>query len=64
MPCLGRDYSTVIVLAFLVLLVQGYDWELPAQDLEYDWSKLPPEPVDGLRVRIRPKSFEIRGTRP
>jgi hypothetical protein len=42
-------------LAFLTLLVRGYDWELPPQDLEYDWKKLPPEPRDGLRVRLRAK---------
>src|SRR6266705_1093586 len=50
--CLGLDYSTVLVLAFLTLLVRGYDWELPAQDLEYDWRKRPPEPRDGLRVTL------------
>jgi len=53
--CLGLDYSTFLVLAFLTLLVRGYDWELPPQDLEYDWRKLPPEPRDGLRVRLRAK---------
>jgi cytochrome P450 len=51
--CLGLDYSTVLVLAFLTLLVRGYDWELPAQDLRYDWKRRPPEPRDGLRVRLR-----------
>jgi cytochrome P450 len=53
--CLGLDYSTFLVLAFLVLVVRGYDWELPSQDLRYDWKKLPPEPRDGLRVRMRGK---------
>jgi retinoid hydroxylase len=51
--CLGLDYSTVLVLSFLALLVRGYDWDLPSQDLRYDWKKRPPEPRDGLRVRLR-----------
>jgi cytochrome P450 len=51
--CLGFDYSTILTLAFLTLLVRGYQWELPAQNLEYIWKKLPPEPRDGLRVRLR-----------
>jgi cytochrome P450 len=51
--CLGLDYSTVLTLAFLALLVRGYEWELPAQDLRYDWRKRPPEPRDGLRTRLR-----------
>ncbi len=52
--CLGLDYSTVLMLVFLALLVRGYEWELPPQDFGYDWSKRPPEPRDGLRVRMRP----------
>ena len=51
--CLGLDYSTFLVLVFLTLLGRGYDWELPPQDLEYDWKKRPPEPRDGLRVMLR-----------
>ena len=51
--CLGLDYSTFLGVAFLTLLVRGYEWELPAQDLDYNWKKLPPEPRDGLRVRLR-----------
>jgi retinoid hydroxylase len=50
--CLGLDYSTFLVLAFLTLLVRGYQWELPAQDFEYDWRKRPPEPRDGVRVKL------------
>jgi cytochrome P450 len=51
--CLGLEYSTVLTLVFLVLLVRDYDWELPAQDLSYRWNTIPPEPRDGLRVRVR-----------
>jgi cytochrome P450 len=50
--CLGLDYSTFLVLAFLTLLVRGYEWELPAQDFEYDWRKRPPEPRDGVRATL------------
>jgi cytochrome P450 len=51
--CLGLDYSTYLVLSFLTILVRGYQWELPPQDLGYEWKKLPPQPRDGLRVRLR-----------
>jgi len=53
--CLGLDYATFLSVAFVALLVRGYDWELPPQDLEYNWQKLPPEPRDGLRVRLQAK---------
>jgi hypothetical protein len=52
--CLGLDYSTSLVLAFLALLARGYSRDLPPQNLDYDWKKQPPEPGDGLRVRLRP----------
>lgn len=51
--CLGLDYSTILATAFVTLLVRSYDWEVPVQDLDYNWRKVPPEPKDGLRVRIR-----------
>ncbi|MDQ4097345.1 MAG: cytochrome P450 [Actinomycetota bacterium] len=53
--CLGVEYSTVVVLAFLALLVRDYTWELPPQDLGYRWDTIPPEHRDGLRVRLRPR---------
>jgi hypothetical protein len=53
--CLGLDYSTFLVLSFLTLLVRGYVWELPPQDLRHDWRKAPPEPRDGLRMILRAK---------
>jgi cytochrome P450 len=52
--CLGLEYSTLLTLAFLALLVRGYEWTLPSQRLELDWSKRPPEPRDGLVVRLQP----------
>jgi cytochrome P450 len=51
--CLGVDYSTILALSFLTLLVRGYEWELPSQDLGYRWTTVPPEPKDGMRVRLR-----------
>jgi cytochrome P450 len=51
--CLGVDYSTVLSLTFLAVLVRGYTWELPPQDLSYRWTTIPPEPKDGLRVQLR-----------
>jgi retinoid hydroxylase len=53
--CLGLDYSTVLTLTFMVLALRGYEWDLPAQDLEYDWTNVPPEPRAGLRVRMHPR---------
>jgi cytochrome P450 len=53
--CLGLDYSTFLTLAFATLLVRGYDWDLPPQNLAYRWTTIPPEPRDGLRVRLRPR---------
>jgi retinoid hydroxylase len=50
--CLGLDYSTLLGVAFLALLLRGYDWELPPQELAYNWKALPPVPRDGLRVRL------------
>ena len=51
--CLGLDYSTALVLVFLTVLLRRYTWELPPQDLTYDWRRLPPEPRDGLLVTLR-----------
>ena len=52
--CLGLDYSTILSVTFLALLVRGYEWELPPQNLEYNWRTLPPQPRDGLIVILRP----------
>ena len=53
--CPGIDFATLLMSAFAVELIRGYEWELPAgQDFSYDWSKIPPEPKGGLRLRLRP----------
>lgn len=54
--CLGLEYSTLLCTAFVALLVRGYEWAVPPQDLAYNWRKLPPEPRDGLRVELRARS--------
>jgi cytochrome P450 len=51
--CLGLEYSTLLTLAFLAVLVRGYHWRLPPQRLGLDWAKRPPEPRDGLLVQLR-----------
>jgi retinoid hydroxylase len=52
--CPGTDLATCLMQVFTVELLRGYDWELVAgQDLDYDWSLIPPEPKDGLRARLR-----------
>jgi cytochrome P450 len=53
--CLGLDYSTLLVLAFTAALLRGYEWDVPAQDFTLRWGTIPPEPKDGLRVRLRPR---------
>ena len=54
--CLGLDYSTIVLLTFTSLLLRGYQWDVPAQDLAFRWDTIPPEPRDGLRVVLRPRS--------
>ncbi len=54
--CLGLDYATFLGVAFLTLLVRSFDWELPAQNLDWNWKAFPPQPHDGLRVRLRRKA--------
>jgi hypothetical protein len=46
----------VLVLAFMVELLRGYRWELPPQDLTLDRRRIPPEPRDGLRIKLRARS--------
>ena len=57
--CLGLDYSTVFSVAFLALLIRNYSWELPPQDLAYKWNSVPLVTRDGLRVKLKARSFDI-----
>ncbi len=51
--CAGYDYSTVFLQVFTALLVRGYRWQLPPQDLAYVYTRVPPEHADGLRVLLK-----------
>lgn len=51
--CAGTDYASQLVRVFLVTLLRGYTVELPEQDHGYVWSRLTPDPKDGLRARFR-----------
>jgi cytochrome P450 len=52
--CPGTDFATTLMQVFAIQLLRGYTWELAlGQDLDYDWSLIPPEPKDGLRARVR-----------
>jgi cytochrome P450 len=48
--CAGVDFSTLLMKAFMVRLVRDYETTLPAQDLSYQWAKIPPEYASGLRA--------------
>jgi retinoid hydroxylase len=50
--CAGLDYTTLFVQMFLIVLLRDHEWRLPEAELELDWSTIPPEPKDGLRVKI------------
>lgn len=49
--CPGADYASLFMEILTVQLLREFEWELPPQDLEYDWRLTPPEPKDGLRLR-------------
>jgi len=51
--CAGYDFSTVMMQLFTVLLVRGYTWQLPPQNLAMRWNRIPPELRSGLVVRLR-----------
>lgn len=51
--CAGWEFAPLFLQTFLVELYGSYDVELAQpQDLALDWSKVPPEPRDGLRARL------------
>ena len=56
--CPGLDFATYFMEVFAVVLLRGYTWELPPQDFEFDWSKTPPEPKDGLRARVMARATQ------
>ncbi len=54
--CPGTDYATLFMQVFTIVLLRGYDWDLPSQNLSLDWGRIPPEHGDGLRARFRSRS--------
>ena len=50
--CPGLDFATYFMAIFAVILLRGFTWELPPQNFELDYSKVPPEPREGLRARV------------
>lgn len=51
--CPGIDYATYAMSTLLIVLLRDFEWTLPAQNLEFDWSRTPPVPTDGLRAVVR-----------
>jgi len=51
--CPGTDYASLFMDILTIQLLRDFMWELPPQDLEYNWRLTPPEPKDGLRLRLR-----------
>lgn len=56
--CPGLDFATYIMEVFAVVLLRGYDWQIPPQNFEMDYSKTPPEPKDALRATVTVRSAE------
>ena len=50
--CAGYDFSTVVMQLFAVLLLRGYKWSVPAQELAMNHKAIPPEHKSGLVVRL------------
>lgn len=52
--CAGFEFAPLMLQVFLVELTRGYDVALAKpQDLGYDWSRIPPEPKEGLRASLK-----------
>lgn len=51
--CPGLDFATYFMAVFTVVLLRGYDWSLPPQSFDCDWTKTPPDLVEGLRATVR-----------
>lgn len=55
--CAGYEFAPLFLQLFLVELCRGYEVAIAQpQDLSFDWSKLPPEPKEGLRAVVRKKA--------
>lgn len=56
--CPGLDLTTLVMQIFTIRLHGGYEIELPSQRLEFDPAAIPPEPRDGLQIRLRKRPAE------
>jgi cytochrome P450 len=55
--CAGTGLASYFLQIFAIELLRNCSWELSvAQDLGYNWERLPPEPRDGLRAVIKSTS--------
>ncbi len=54
--CAGVDFSTILMSVFLIVVLRDYRWELPEQDLGYEWRKTPPEPRSGLLAVVESRA--------
>lgn len=51
--CAGFEYAPAFLQVFLIELHRAHVVKLARpQDLDLDWSRVPPEPKDGLRARV------------
>ena len=51
--CAGFEYAPLFLQVFLVELYRAHDVHISRpQDLDLDWSRVPPEPKEGLRARV------------
>jgi cytochrome P450 len=50
--CPGMDYTTQLVTIAAVTYLRRYRLEVLEQELRYDMSRQPPEPIGGLRARL------------
>ena len=57
--CAGYEFAPLMLQVFLAELLRGnYRWTFaPDQDVSLDCAKVPPEPRDGLRVRLAKDSI-------
>lgn len=52
--CAGYEFAPVFLQVFLVELHRAYDVVIAQpQDLDLDWSRVPPEPKEGLRAVVK-----------
>ena len=55
--CAGYEFAPLFLQVFLVELFRGYDVTIQKpQDLGLDWSRVPPEPREGLRATVSRRS--------